>query len=89
MGLAVSWLGRLLGAARPDHRAAPADAAPEPDDPEAWLAAADDETDVFACTTCGRSDLPEAGGWDPPICLECDAAINFAAIEEVEITRDW
>jgi hypothetical protein len=32
---------------------------------------------MFACTTCGRSDLPEAGDWDPPICLECDAAINF------------
>jgi hypothetical protein len=31
----------------------------------------------FACSTCGRSDLPEAGDWDPPICQECDAAINF------------
>ncbi len=35
--------------------------------------------DAFVCTTCGRTDLPEAGGWDPPICLECDAAINFDA----------
>jgi len=33
--------------------------------------------DVFACSTCGRTDLPQAGDWDPPICLECDAAINF------------
>ena len=33
----------------------------------------------FVCSTCGRSDLPEAGGWDPPICQECDAAINFDA----------
>jgi hypothetical protein len=22
------------------------------------------------------------GGWDPPICLECDAAINFDAEQE-------
>jgi hypothetical protein len=33
----------------------------------------------FTCSTCGRSDLPETGDWDPPICLECDAAINFDA----------
>lgn len=37
---------------------------------------------TFTCTTCGRSDLPEAGDWDPPICLECDAAINFDADQE-------
>jgi hypothetical protein len=36
---------------------------------------------VFTCSTCGRTDLPEAGDWDPPICVECDAAINFDAIE--------
>jgi hypothetical protein len=36
----------------------------------------------FRCTTCGRTDLPEAGDWDPPICLECDAAINEDAILE-------
>ena len=36
---------------------------------------------VFACTTCGRTDLPEAGDWDPPICQECDAAINFDHIQ--------
>ncbi len=34
----------------------------------------------FVCSTCGRTDLPEAGDWDPPICQECDAAINFDAI---------
>jgi hypothetical protein len=33
----------------------------------------------WACSSCGRADLPPAGGWDPPICLECDAAINFDA----------
>jgi hypothetical protein len=33
----------------------------------------------FVCTQCGRDDLPPAGDWDPPICLECDAAINFDA----------
>jgi hypothetical protein len=38
---------------------------------------AGDET--FVCSTCGRTDLPETGDWDPPICLECDAAINFDA----------
>jgi len=36
----------------------------------------------FTCTTCGRSDLGPAGDWDPPICEECDAAINFDAITE-------
>lgn len=38
---------------------------------------------IFICSTCGRSDLPETGGWDPPICLECDAAINFDAEMEM------
>jgi hypothetical protein len=33
----------------------------------------------FVCSTCGRTDLPEVGDWDPPICQECDAAINFDA----------
>jgi hypothetical protein len=37
---------------------------------------------AFVCSTCGRADLPETGDWDPPICLECDAAINFDAEEE-------
>jgi hypothetical protein len=37
---------------------------------------------AFVCSTCGRTDLPEAGDWDPPICEECDAAINFDAITE-------
>ncbi len=37
--------------------------------------------EVFPCTTCGRTDLPEAGDWDPPICQECDAAINFDHIQ--------
>ena len=48
-----------------------------------------DEPDgaAFVCSTCGRTDLPPAGDWAPPICLECDAAINFDAIEEVEITH--
>lgn len=36
--------------------------------------------DAFVCTTCGRADLPSAGDWDPPICEECDAAINFDAL---------
>jgi hypothetical protein len=43
---------------------------------------------AFVCSSCGRSDLPPAGDWDPPICEECDAEINFAAVEEVELTDD-
>ena len=31
----------------------------------------------FVCSQCGRTDLPPAGDWDPPICWECDAAVNF------------
>ncbi len=37
------------------------------------------EDEPFVCAACGGTDLPEAGGWDPPICLECDAQINFDA----------
>lgn len=44
---------------------------------------------VFACSTCGRTDLAEAGGWNPPICEECDAAINFDALQqEMDDTND-
>jgi hypothetical protein len=42
---------------------------------------------VFTCTTCGRTDLPEAGDWDPPVCEECDAAINFDVLLE-EMDRE-
>ena len=42
------------------------------------------EDDRFVCSTCGRTDLPPAGDWDPPICQECDAAINFDAIMEMD-----
>ena len=35
--------------------------------------------EAFVCASCGRTDLPETGDWDPPICLECDAQINFDA----------
>lgn len=38
----------------------------------------------FACSQCGRTDLPEAGDWDPPICLDCDAAINMDAELEMQ-----
>jgi hypothetical protein len=37
------------------------------------------ELPAFVCSSCGRTDLPPAGDWDPPICQECDAAINFDA----------
>lgn len=43
----------------------------------------------FVCSDCGRTDLPEAGGWDPPICLECDAAINEDAIRESMDDEGW
>ena len=45
------------------------------------LAGEEPVSPVFACTTCGRTGLPEAGDWDPPICQECDAAINDDAIQ--------
>jgi hypothetical protein len=61
-------------------------AAPPPGDPAA-VAPHDafdvDPPDVFVCTTCGRTDLPQSGDWDPPVCLECDAALNFD-VEELE-----
>jgi len=44
---------------------------------EAVLGGTPSEEAAFRCSTCGRTDLPPAGDWDPPICLECDAAINF------------
>ena len=44
----------------------------------------DSMTEPFACSSCGRTDLAPAGDWNPPICEECDAAINFDAIEEFE-----
>jgi hypothetical protein len=67
----LDWL--TGGSKKPRHPAA----APREDLDDAALL-------LFTCTTCGRTDLPEAGDWDPPICLECDAAINFDAILEEE-----
>ena len=70
----MSWFKRKptpTAAVRQPH------AYPRPDDSLVALA--------FVCTTCGRTNLPETGDWDPPICQECDAAINEDAIrEEVE-----
>jgi hypothetical protein len=40
-----------------------------------------------ACSQCGRTDLPLVGGWDPPICLECDAQINEDAMQAEETER--
>lgn len=84
----MSWLfrrrdptpGQRLPHARP-MQAASGEAA---DDLDALVALS---ATVFACTTCGRTDLPEAGDWDPPICQECDAAINFDALTE-ELDED-
>ena len=68
----MSWLRRLFGSGGREQTA------------EVDAGVVFDPGDVFVCTTCGRSDLPETGGWDPPICQECDAAINFDAIQEME-----
>jgi hypothetical protein len=71
----MGLLARLFrGSPSPPGRAPHAVPMPEPD-----VDAPD-----FVCSTCGRTDLPEAGDWDPPICQECDAAINFDA--ELEFT---
>jgi hypothetical protein len=41
------------------------------------------------CNRCGaRARRPTTVYCDPPICEECDAEINIAAIEEVELTDD-
>jgi hypothetical protein len=42
---------------------------------------------AFVCADCGRTDLAPAGDWDPPICEECDAAINFDTLTE-ELDED-
>jgi hypothetical protein len=83
----MRWLGRghRPGAARTGRAHAAAHAADilegvGGDPPGADLDEGAD--DQFQCSTCGRTDLPLAGGWDPPVCLECDAALNF---EELEI----
>jgi hypothetical protein len=65
-------------------------ARPAGNDDQAQLTLSDIDAEVeFVCATCGRTDLPPAGDWDPPICHECNEEVNFAAIEEVEITQDW
>jgi hypothetical protein len=37
------------------------------------------------CSQCGRDSLPIVGGWDPPICEDCDAAINEDAMWSEEV----
>ena len=54
----------------------------EHDDPMGGAAQDFVSEPVFICSTCSRTDLPETGGWDPPICQECDAAINFDTLAE-------
>ena len=73
----MRWLRRAPAsrpAARPDVHSPPGlDAAPD-----------DVSIALFACSACGRTDLPPAGDWDPPVCSECDAQLNFDAILESE-----
>jgi hypothetical protein len=77
------FLARLFGTTAPPAARHPSWQPPAPwqatSPPPTRPAAANgiDVLPVFACSTCGRTDLPEAGGWDPPVCEECDAAINF------------
>lgn len=60
--------------------------APDPDEDDAGAIAT---LEPFACSTCGRTDLPPAGDWEPPVCAECDAAINFdAEMEERDGQED-
>jgi hypothetical protein len=73
----VRWFRHRAGA-KAEARPAPAPVDEEQEGIEALIALLD--ADVFVCSTCGRTDLPPAGGWDPPICSECDAAINFDAL---------
>ncbi len=70
--IATGLLARLFGS-----NATPTDRAPH-----AHPGTGADDALAFVCSTCGRSDLAEAGDWDPPICEECDAAINFDAERE-------
>ena len=74
----MNWLRRLLGA--PPSTAKRRDQVP--------LDSGNVPYEPFVCSTCGRTDLPEAGGWNPPICQECDAAINFDALEETAEDED-
>jgi hypothetical protein len=71
----TSWFSRITRARR----------AEAPADDHARL---DDQTPRFVCSACGRTDLPAVGGWDPPICEECDAAINEDAMLEAEDLDD-
>lgn len=71
----MTWPWRTMPSMFWKRKAAPVPAEPEP-------------AAGFVCSNCGRSDLPEAGDWDPPICQECDAAINEDAIRELEASED-
>lgn len=70
----MGWLSRLLASGHDAHGEITEEA--------------DSLPGAFTCTTCGRTDLPEAGGWDPPICQECDAAINEDALNEAGVYDD-
>jgi hypothetical protein len=81
---AVRWLRR---APRPE--ASPiGDPRPDADDAVADVDLDGADDDAFVCSSCGRTDLPPAGDWDPPVCQECDAALNFDAILESEYYDD-
>jgi hypothetical protein len=62
--------------------APPTTSDPADDHPTAGLGLA------FVCRECGREDLPPAGDWNPPVCMECDAAINFDASIEAGYVDD-
>ena len=72
----LAWLFGSPTSRREPHARPLAELANEPD------------AEFFVCSSCGRTDLPEAGDWSPPICEECDAALNFDALEEQEYAED-
>jgi hypothetical protein len=74
MGILDWLLGARADGAKADGAKADGDVVPLP---PGW-----------ACSSCGRTDLPPAGEWDPPICLECDAAINFDADLDYLVHQD-
>ncbi len=61
---------------RPEHAAPPPERAAQPIEITVSVTAGPHPV----CSQCGRTRFPLVGGWDPPICQDCDAAINEDAM---------